>query len=97
MLPSAGACDEGDLVAAALRLRRRAAGRPASAFEHVLIDDAQELDLAPGDGWRWPSAGRRLTAAGDPLAALRRFRGAGAARLDAFETRGHAGRAVARS
>ncbi len=90
MLRDAGACDERDLVRLALRLlgERPAARQP---FEHVLVDDAQELDLAPA---RLVAAvgGRHLTVAGDPLAGLRRFRGAAAARLDGFE--GAAGQAV---
>lgn len=82
MLKDSGACDEGDVVRLALRL---VCERPAirQPFEHVLVDDAQELDLAPA---RLIAAlgGGHLTVAGDPLAALRRFRGAGAARLDSF-------------
>ncbi|HUB76824.1 MAG TPA: ATP-dependent helicase, partial [Solirubrobacteraceae bacterium] len=84
MLAEAGARDEGDLVLAALRLVR---ARPLlrQPYEHVLIDDAQELDLAPASLAR-AVAGPALTAAGDPLAALHRFRGAGAARMQSFET-----------
>ncbi|HWD66022.1 MAG TPA: ATP-dependent DNA helicase [Solirubrobacteraceae bacterium] len=82
MLTDSGACDEGDLVRLALRLISE---RPASRqpFEHVLVDDAQELDLAPA---RLAAGlgGTNLTVVGDPLAALRRFRGAGATRLDGF-------------
>jgi DNA helicase-2/ATP-dependent DNA helicase PcrA len=84
MLREQGTCDAGDLMRLALRL---IADNPASRqpFEHVLIDDAQELDLAPATLAR-AVAGRELTVAGDPLAALNRFRGAGAARLRAFES-----------
>jgi DNA helicase-2/ATP-dependent DNA helicase PcrA len=82
MLKDSGACDEGDLVRLALWM---VSERPAirQPFEHVLVDDAQELDLAPA---RLLSAlgGGHLTVAGDPLAALRRFRGAGADRLESF-------------
>jgi len=86
MVRELGACDEGDLVRLATRLL---ADQPSSRqpFQHVLIDDAQELDLGPATLAR-AVAGGALTVAGDPLAALWRFRGAGAARLDAFETRG---------
>jgi DNA helicase-2/ATP-dependent DNA helicase PcrA len=82
MLQDSGACDEGDLVRLALRLVRE---RPATrqAFEHVLVDDAQELDLAPAR-LAVTLGGSHLTVVGDPLAALRRFRGAGGARLDSF-------------
>ena len=86
MLREAGTCDEGDLVRLALRLvAERPTGR--ERFEHVLIDDAQELDLAAASLAR-QVAGAALTVAGDPLAALTRYRGAGAARLRAFETDG---------
>jgi len=86
MVRELGACDEGDLVRLAIRLL---ADQPSSRqpFQHVLIDDAQELDLGPATLAR-AVAGGALTVAGDPLAALWRFRGAGAARLDAFGTRG---------
>jgi DNA helicase II / ATP-dependent DNA helicase PcrA len=76
MLADAGAGDAGDLLTGALR-----AGPDRSRrFQHVLVDDAQELSLGAarlavglgGDG---------LTVAGDPEQALRRFRGAGAERL----------------
>jgi DNA helicase-2/ATP-dependent DNA helicase PcrA len=86
MLREQGTCDAGDLMRLALAL---IADHPASRqpFEHVLIDDAQELDLAPATLAR-AVAGRALTVVGDPLAALNRFRGAGAARLRAFESAG---------
>jgi DNA helicase II / ATP-dependent DNA helicase PcrA len=84
MLREQGTCDDGDLMRLALR---QIADNPASRqpFEHVLIDDAQELDLGPATLAR-SVAGRELTVAGDPLAAVNRFRGAGAARLQAFES-----------
>jgi DNA helicase-2/ATP-dependent DNA helicase PcrA len=86
MVRKLGACDEGDLVRIAIRLieDHPSARQP---FQHVLIDDAQELDLGPATLAR-TLAGGALTVAGDPLAALRRFRGAGAARLDWFEKPG---------
>ena len=87
MLAEAGARDDGDLIADALR-----AGPPSEPrrrprrFEHVLVDDAQELDLAPRARWRWRSAARDLTVAGDPIggaAALpRRRRAADCALLE---------------
>jgi len=86
MLRDTCACDDGDLVRLALRLvSERAAVR--RRFEHVLVDDAQELDLAAASLAR-QVAGPALTVAGDPLAALTRYRGAGAARLRAFEIEG---------
>lgn len=86
MLREHNACDEGDLMRLALKVVR---DQPASRqpFEHVLIDDAQELDLAAATLAR-TIAGRALTVAGDPLGALRRFRGAGSARLSSFESEG---------
>jgi DNA helicase-2/ATP-dependent DNA helicase PcrA len=84
MVRALGACDDGDLVRLAIKLL---ADQPSSRqpFQHVLIDDAQELDLGPATLAR-AVAGSELTVAGDPLAALWRFRGAGAARLSGFET-----------
>ena len=79
MLADAGAGDAGDLVTAALRV-----GPDRSRqFEHILVDDAQELSLGAarlavglgGDG---------LSVAGDPAQALRRFRGAGAERIESL-------------
>jgi DNA helicase II / ATP-dependent DNA helicase PcrA len=87
MLAQAGARDEGDLVIDALSLTRTRGGAAVThtAFDHLLIDDAQELDLAAA------SLARELcvssvTIAGDPDAALLRYRGAGAQRLDSFMT-----------
>ncbi len=86
MVRELGACDEGDLIRLAVRLLEDhpSARQP---FQHVLIDDAQELDLGPATLAR-TLAGGALTVAGDPLAAVSRFRGAGAARLDWFEAPG---------
>jgi DNA helicase-2/ATP-dependent DNA helicase PcrA len=84
MVRALGACDEADLVQLAIRLLEDhpSARQP---FQHVLIDDAQELSLGAATLARTLAAGQ-LTAAGDPLAAVWRFRGAGAGRLDWFET-----------
>jgi DNA helicase-2/ATP-dependent DNA helicase PcrA len=84
MLAEAGAGDAGDLVWGALRcaLEGRAAGR---SFEHLLVDDVQELDLAAGS-LALELGGPGLVAAGDPLQALRRFRGAGEARVAQFSS-----------
>ena len=86
MVRELGACDEGDVVRLAIRLveDHPSARQP---FQHVLIDDAQELGLGAATLARTLAAGA-LTAAGDPLAAVWRFRGAGAARLQWFETPG---------
>jgi DNA helicase-2/ATP-dependent DNA helicase PcrA len=80
LLSEAGARDAGDLIREALRLARERSD-VGGRFEHVLVDDAQELDLGPASLVR-AVAGEGLTAAGDRHAAVRRFRGAGAARLD---------------
>jgi DNA helicase-2/ATP-dependent DNA helicase PcrA len=84
MLGEAGARDAGDLIREALRLAHERS-EVATRFEHVLVDDAQELDLAAArlvDAL----AGAGLTAAGDPNAGVRRFRGAGAMRLAELST-----------
>jgi DNA helicase-2/ATP-dependent DNA helicase PcrA len=82
LLAQLGARDMGDLLGDALGVTSRQPGL-ARRFSHLLVDDAQELDLAAsrlvlavGD----PG----LTVAGDPWAALRRFRAAGAARMASF-------------
>jgi superfamily I DNA/RNA helicase/RecB family exonuclease len=82
MLAEAGARDAGDLIRDALRMTRE---QPAVAdrFEYLLLDDAQELDLAAAR-LTVQAAGSGLTAAGDPAQALRRFRGAGAVRMRGF-------------
>jgi DNA helicase-2/ATP-dependent DNA helicase PcrA len=82
MLAETGARDAGDLIVDAISLARQ---QPALAqrFTHLLLDDAQELDLAPVTlALEVGTPG--LTAAGDPRAALRRFRAAGAARMASF-------------
>jgi DNA helicase-2/ATP-dependent DNA helicase PcrA len=83
MLADAGARDAGDLLRDAIRT---AAAQPSLArrFDHVLLDDAHELDLAAATLIR-RVAGDRLTVAGDPMQALRRFRGAGAARMRSLQ------------
>jgi DNA helicase II / ATP-dependent DNA helicase PcrA len=89
MLAQVGARDEGDLVIDALSLTQARGGAAVThtGFDHLLIDDAQELDLAAA------SLARELcvpsvTVAGDPDAALLRYRGAGAQRLESFVTPG---------
>src|SRR6185312_1656991 len=86
ILAEAGARDDGDLVRDALRRVREQPG-VAKRFEHVLIDDAQELDLGPAS-LALEVAGPGLTAAGDPAHALRRLRGAGAQRMRSFAANG---------
>jgi DNA helicase-2/ATP-dependent DNA helicase PcrA len=82
MLAEAGARDYGSLILDALSLARQ---QPAIArrFDHLLIDDAQELDLAPAV-LALDVGAPGLTVAGDPFGGLRRFRGAGDARLRAL-------------
>ena len=67
MLADAGARDAGELIRDALRLVR---DRPAAVgrFEHVLVDDAHDLDLAAATLTR-AVAQSRLTAAADPARA----------------------------
>jgi len=87
MLSQVGARDEGDLVIDALALTRARGGTAAvhAGFDHLLIDDAQELGLSAASLARElcvPS----MTVAGDPGAAILRYRGAGAQRLQSFAT-----------
>ena len=79
-------CDTADLISAALRVLDQDPAGPA-AFEHVLVDDAQELTLAAATLVRTLARGQ-LTVAGDPFGAIECFRGAGAVRLRTFETEG---------
>lgn len=89
LLRDAHACDEADVLRAATALLADREPGPErhgkSLFEHVLIDDAQELALAPASLLRALGTDAQLTVAGDPLAGGGRFRGAGAARLESFE------------
>ena len=85
MLAAAGARDDGDLIVSALGLAR-AQPHLARRFDYLLIDDAQELDLAPATLAMEVSARRAVTIAGDPHAGLRRYRGAAAGRMRSFET-----------
>ncbi len=78
MLAAAGASDAGDIVLRALR-----SGAGGDRFDQLLIDDAQELDLA-ATRLALQVGGRSWTAAGDPAAGLRRFRGAGEATIAQF-------------
>jgi len=86
MLAESGARDSGDLIVDALSLARKQPGA-ARRFAHLLLDDAQEFDLAPARLVR-EVGGAGLTVAGDPHAAVRRFRGAGVSRLAGFEAAG---------
>jgi DNA helicase-2/ATP-dependent DNA helicase PcrA len=86
MLAESGARDAGDLIVDALSPARRQAAL-GCRFDHLLLDDAQELDLAPARlALEVAGAGDvSLTIAGDPHAAVRRYRGAGLARMRSFE------------
>jgi DNA helicase-2/ATP-dependent DNA helicase PcrA len=87
ILAEASARDDGDLIVSALDLAR-AQPNLARRFDYLLLDDAQELDLAPATLAMEVSARRAVTIAGDPDAGLRRYRGAGAARMRSFEGAG---------
>jgi superfamily I DNA/RNA helicase/RecB family exonuclease len=65
LLAEAGARDAGDLIRDALRLVRSRASA-GERFEHVLVDDAHDLDLASATLAR-AVAGARLTVAADPV------------------------------
>jgi DNA helicase II / ATP-dependent DNA helicase PcrA len=93
LLHEAGARDDGDLIADALVVARRRPGGPGH-FDYLLIDDAQELDLAPARLALELGAVKAVTIAGDPHAALHRFRGAGAERMRAFTDRAPAPRTL---
>jgi DNA helicase-2/ATP-dependent DNA helicase PcrA len=83
LLTQAGARDDGNLIGDALSFVRQHPGA-LQQFDHLFLDDAQELDLAPAS--LVTALGiSSLTIAGDPAAGLRRYRGAGAERLDAFQ------------
>jgi DNA helicase-2/ATP-dependent DNA helicase PcrA len=84
MLAEAGARDDGDLIVSALDLARAQPGL-ARRFDYLLLDDAQELDLAAATLAMEVSARRAVTIAGDPDAGLRRYRGAGAVRMRSFQ------------
>jgi DNA helicase II / ATP-dependent DNA helicase PcrA len=86
ILDELGGSDSGNLVRQALAVVRQ---RPGSVrqFDQVLLDDAQELDLAPAR-LALHVAGSGLTVAGNPLATLRRFRAAGHGRIQSFEAPG---------
>ncbi len=86
MLAEAGARDAGDLVLGAMRMVRDHS-RFARRIGHLLLDDAQELDLAAAMLAR-SAGGSGLTVAGDPDQSLRGFRGAGAARIAGFASEG---------
>jgi DNA helicase II / ATP-dependent DNA helicase PcrA len=93
MLAEAGARDDGDLIVSALDLAR-AQPNLARRFDYLLLDDAHELDLGPATLAMEVSARRAVTIAGDPDAGLRRYRGAGAARMRSFQDAGPAGARV---
>ncbi|HSC04149.1 MAG TPA: UvrD-helicase domain-containing protein, partial [Solirubrobacteraceae bacterium] len=65
LLAEAGARDAGDLIRDALKVVR-ARGGAGGSFEHVLVDDAHDFDLASATLAR-AVAGTRLTVAADPV------------------------------
>ncbi|MGH2858173.1 MAG: PD-(D/E)XK nuclease family protein [Solirubrobacteraceae bacterium] len=83
LLRDAGARDEGDLIRDALALVTRGDHR-VRAIEHLLLDDAQELDLAAATLTLGMAVSGSRTIAGDPRAAVRRLRGAGVQRMRAI-------------
>ena len=87
LLDEAGARDEGDLVLDALELARRQPGLVGTRLAHLLLDDAQELDLAAAS-LALALDVAHVTVAGDPDAGLRRYRADGAQRLRGFAAPG---------
>jgi DNA helicase-2/ATP-dependent DNA helicase PcrA len=81
LLAEAGARDSGDLLRDALRLAGRQAPG-ARLFDHVLVDDGQELNFAAFSLVR--ALGGELTVAGDPLAGLASPRAASRERMASF-------------
>ena len=78
LLAEAGARDANDLVRSALRICETT----GPVFEHVLVDDAQELDFGASSFVR--ALGRHRFVAGDPRAGLVCLRAASDARMAAF-------------
>jgi DNA helicase-2/ATP-dependent DNA helicase PcrA len=89
LLAEAGARDDGGLVLDALALARRRPELVGGELDHLLIDDAQELDRAAAS-LALALGTPALTVAGDPDGAVRRWRGAGAERLRGFGAAGDA-------
>jgi DNA helicase-2/ATP-dependent DNA helicase PcrA len=85
LLARAGARDDGDLMLEALALALAGHARPG--LDHLLVDDAQELD-AVSAALVLALPIPQLALAGDPDGGLRRFRGAGAERLAGFAAAG---------
>jgi DNA helicase II / ATP-dependent DNA helicase PcrA len=83
LLAQAGARDDGGLVLDALAVARGRLGLLRHGFTHLMLDDAQELDRAAAS-LALALGVAHLTVAGDPDAAVRRFRGAGAERMEQF-------------
>ena len=80
VLAEAGGRDGSDLIRDALgKLARTGQDR----LEHVLVDDAQELDFA-ADSLVRALGGANIFVAGDPGQALARLRGAGEGRMASF-------------
>ncbi|MGN6170436.1 MAG: ATP-dependent helicase [Solirubrobacteraceae bacterium] len=78
LVAEAAAQDAGDLV----RDASRVCETKGEVFEHVLVDDAHELDFAAATLVR--VLGRHLWVAGDPAAGLNCLRAASGARMAAF-------------
>ncbi|HEV7460825.1 MAG TPA: ATP-dependent DNA helicase, partial [Solirubrobacteraceae bacterium] len=88
LLTEMGMLDTGDLVLRAHALLAEgseARGRLTSRFDHVLVDELEELDLAPAAVARaLAGGGATLVAAADPDQALQRFRAAAGANVQAM-------------
>ncbi len=77
LLRDAGVRDAGDLILDAFAL----ASRREACFDHLLLDDAHELDRAPAELALAVGARLTVTIAGDPDAAVHHLRGSGAQRM----------------
>jgi DNA helicase-2/ATP-dependent DNA helicase PcrA len=92
LLADRGALDSGDLVLRAFDLlleRPHVRRRLAQRFQHVLVDDYQDVNFAQATVLRLLCEEHgNVTVAGDPGSAVQRLRGAGAKNLDDFERDG---------
>ena len=90
VLREAGALDSGDLVlelSKLLRDRSDVAEELRQRFRHVLVDELEDAGRAHEELLGELAAHGNVVAACDPEQAIRRFRGCGAAALDAFRAR----------
>ena len=89
ILREAGALDDGDLVlelGKLLRERADVAEELATRFRHLLVDELEDAGAAHHGLLTAIARHGNVLAACDPAQAVRRFRGCGAAAMEAFES-----------